>query len=528
MRLRYYGIPIFALLTMIVMLGSCSDEWETHFNTQAANKSKLNLFEYIKNQSDLTIFTKMLKTTGYDSIISKAGTFTVWVPNDDALKNITTEQLSDTTFVLQIVRNHITRFSYTTSGVMSKTIRMMDNKLFVLAKEPDGYSFGGKKIIQTESNIATSNGIVYVMGDYLPYRLNLWEYIHNTKGLESLRTYIDSLTTLTIDSLASYKNNNLVSYVYKSTNKALNNLGALNTEDSIYTTILPNNAAWEEAYNRIYPFYNTSENDGGVKTQISNVKWTLIKDLVFRGRIIPPTGLDSLFSTYQRNGFVNPDRLFQNSQQVELSNGLGYVSDQLKSTDRDSWYKEIKIEAEDPFYGGRKVVNYSTSIESSIGTGFIVSKGYYLNLTPTGTNTIANVTFKLPNTLSAKYDIYCVFIPTSILDTANRKPSKVKFTLGYKNSDGIQAAGYIDANNLVQSKPTLGAVFTTNPLLTQPEPMLVASGFQFPFTNLIDPKDPNPAVSTTVSLKIDNAALPSDATANRSLLIDCIILKPVQ
>ena len=83
-------------------------------------------------------------------------------------------------------------------------------------------------------------------------------------------------------------------------------------------------------------------------------------------------------------------------------------------------------------------------------------------------------------------------------------------------------------NNLVQSKPTLGAVFTTNPLLTQPEPMLVASGFQFPFTNLIDPKDPNPAVSTTVSLKIDNAALPSDTTATRALLIDCIILKPVQ
>jgi hypothetical protein len=527
MRLRYYGISIFALLALMIMLGSCSDEWDTHYYAQASNKSKLNLFEYVSGRSDLTMFTKMLESTGYDSIISKAGTFTVWAPTDDALKSITAEQLSDSTFVLQIVKNHIARFSYTTSGISSKPIKMLDNKLFILAKGLNGYTFGGKQIIQTESDIATANGIVHVMSDYLPYRLNIWEYIHKMDGLDSIRTYLDSLTVMSIDSAASYKNNNFVSYVYKYTNKALIRLAALNTEDSIYSAILPNNAAWIEAYNRILPYYNTSAKDGGVKTQIANTKWTLIQDLFFRGKITPPTGLDSLFST-NRNGFVNSDRLFANTQPTELSNGLGYVTDQLRSTATESWHKEIRMEAEDAFNGGRIIVNYAPSIESSLGTGFKISKGSYLKLTPTGTTSTANVTFKIPNTLSAKYDIYCVFVPPTILDTADVKPSKVKFTLGYKNSAGNQTVAYVDENHLVQSKANLAAIFTTNPLATQPEEMLIASGFQFPFTNLIDPNDPNPVASTTVLVKIDNAAAPTDATANRKLLIDCIILKPVQ
>lgn len=535
MRLRYYGIPIFALLTLIVMLGSCSDEWETHYNAQATNKSELNLFEYIQNRSDLTIFTKMLKSTGYDSILSKGGTFTVWAPNDDALKNITAEQLSDTTFVLQIVRNHITRFSYTTSGLSSKTVRMMDNKLFVLAKDPGGYSFGGKQIIPTESNLATANGILHIMGDYLPYQMNLWEYINKTNGLDSLRSYLESLTITTIDSLASYKNNNLVSYVYKSTNLALTYLGALNTEDSIYTAILPNNTAWTEAYNRILPYYNTLPADGGFETQSSIAKWTLIKDLVFRGRINQPSGMDSIFSTYFRTGFANPDRLFAGSQLTKLSNGLGYVTDQLKNTAIESWHKEIRIEAEYPFYTAGRFTNFTSGIESSIGTGFNVSNGYFLKLIPTITSTAQsvsgtaiNVKFSIPNTLSAKYDIYCVFVPASILDTANRKPSKVKFTLYYKNDKGSLTVGYADKDHLIQSSKSLVNTFTTDSLATQPEEMLVASGFQFPYSNLLRGGDPNPIASTSVILQVNDAGLSADPNVNTTLLIDCIILKPVQ
>jgi hypothetical protein len=524
MRLRYYGIPIFALLTLLVMLGSCSDEWDTHYNAKAANKSELNLFEYIQSRPDLTTFTKMLKFTGYDSIISKAGTFTVWAPNDDALKNITATQLNDTNFVRQIVENHITRFSYTTSGLSIKNVKMMDQKIFVLAKEATGYSFGGYQM--TTSDIATANGVVHIMGNYLPFRLNLWEYIHKTEGLDSLRTYLDSLTIISLDQSASYQNNNFVGYVYKSTNIVLDYLAAINTEDSIYTTLLPTNTAWTEAYNRISPYYNTTVLDGGVKTQMANTKWTLIHDLFFRHKIFMPTGVDTLVSNYG-NKFANPDRLFANSQQVALSNGIGYVTDKLNIESQESWNPDIVVEAEATYYG-RKELNYSASYETGYGTGFNISRNNYLVLSPKGTSASASVTFKIPNTLSGKYDIYCVFVPPTILDTADRRPSKVKFTLGYRNSIGAATAGFVDANNIVQSKSSSAAIFTTNALAKQPEKMLVASGFHFPVTNFPTGKDMVSYANTiTVSLKVDNAA-PDDVTANRRLMIDCIILKPVQ
>lgn len=528
MRLRYYGIPIFALLTLLVMLGSCSDEWDTHYNAQAANKSKLNVFEYIQSRPDLTMFTEMLKFTGYDSIISKPGTFTVWAPSDSALKNspeiMLAIQLGDTNTVRQIVENHITRFSYTTSGISSKPIKMLDQKIFVLAKEATGYSFGGTPM--TTSDIATANGVVHIIGDYLPFRLNLWEYIHNTVGLDSLKTYLDSLTIKTLDQSASFQNNNFVGYFYKTSNIVLDYLAAINTEDSTYTALLPNNTAWTEAYNRILPYYNTTVLDGGVKTQIAKTKWTLIQDLFFRHKIFMPTGVDTLVSNYG-NKFAQPDRLFSNSQPIPLSNGIGYVTDKLNIQAQESWHNQIVIEAENTTYSGT-MTNYSSSYETGYGTGFNISRNRYLVLLPKGPSATASVTFKIPNTLSAKYDIYCVFVPPTILDTADRRPSKVKFTLGYRNSNGAATAGFVDANNVVQSKSSSAAIFTTNALAKQPEQMLVASGFKFPVTNFPTGKDMVSYVnSISVFLKVDNAA-PDDVTANRRLMIDCIILKPVQ
>ena len=45
MRLRYYGIRIFALMVFTVLLAACKDEWDNHYDAKALNKSDLNLIE---------------------------------------------------------------------------------------------------------------------------------------------------------------------------------------------------------------------------------------------------------------------------------------------------------------------------------------------------------------------------------------------------------------------------------------------------------------------------------------------------
>ena len=525
MRLRYYGIPLFALL-LTVLLVSCSDDWNNHYYTEAANKSKLNLYQYIESDADLSTFTKMLKSVGYDTILSKSQTYTVWAPNNQALSSV---DLTDTAMVRKIVTNHITRFSRTTSGVASKTILMLDNKLIVFAKGDGGYTFGGKTI--TKSDLATQNGIIHVLNDYAPYKMNTWEFLNQTAGIDSVKSYINSLTINVLDTAASFKDGVFVSTVLKSSNKAFTYLGKFKTEDSTYTAILPNNAAWTEAYNRIFPYYNAQSKDGGVATQIANAKWTLIQDLFFKGKQSLPITADTLESTYGHT-FANPNRLFAGTQVTEMSNGLSYVSGQLNNTATESWFKEIRVEAEES-KNGRITSNYSGTSVSSIGTGYNISKGYYVRLDPTTTSSISKlfVTFPITNTLSAKYNIYCVFVPGSIVDSTDKRPNKVQFYLSYINSTGVAVTNAsIDANNTVQLPTKTSATFITTPS-NQSQKMLVVSGFQFPYCNLVNRADYISSLASTVSLKVQNAAgvsAPELANYNRTLRIDCIILEPVQ
>src|ERR1035437_8407752 len=298
MRLRNYGIPVFALLTFLTVLAvSCTDDWNKHYNTEQTSKSNLNLYQYIQAQAELSTFTKMLKIAGYDTILTTSQTFTVWAPTNQSLGNV---NLLDTAQIIKSVENHIARFSYPTTGIVSKKILMLDNKLIVFENGADGYTFGGLKILQ--SNVATKSGIIHVVSGYLPYELSIWEFLNNAEGLDSVRNYINSYSITSIDTTASFKDGYMIRKVYKTTNILLKNLAAINKEDSIYTVIWPNNTAWVEAYNRILPYYNTLSTDGGVATQIANTKVAIIQDLFFRGVKSLPITTDSLFST-NLNGF---------------------------------------------------------------------------------------------------------------------------------------------------------------------------------------------------------------------------------
>jgi len=519
MRLRNYGIPVFALLTFLTVLAvSCTDDWNKHYNTEQTSKSNLNLYQYIQAQAELSTFTKMLKIAGYDTILTTSQTFTVWAPTNQSLGNV---NLLDTAQIIKIVENHVARFSYPTTSISSKKMLMLDNKLIVFANGADGFTFGGLKILQ--SDVATRNGIIHVLNGYLPYQQSIWEFLKSAEGIDSVRNYINSYSITSIDTAASFKNGFMIRKVYKTTNILLKYFGAINKEDSIYTVIWPNNTAWVEAYNRILPYYNTLSADGGVAKQIANTKITIIQDLFFRGVKSQPITADSLFSTIG-NGFADPKRLFAGAQVTELSNGLSYVTDKLKYNATESWCPKIKIEAEDVFYRTDSLFNATTL--SSLGTGFKISNGFYLTLTPSSAGSTQPFTkFKIPNTLSAKYDIYCAFVPGSIVTPLNVKPYKVKFYLSYVDSNGKQVFNApVNKNNAVLAPGKSGDIFTTTPT-SQIQEMLVVSGFQFPYTNLSKPTGYVP----TVTLKVENAVLTSEsAKFSKTLRIDYIILKPVQ
>lgn len=523
------------VLLFLVSLNSCTDNWEKHYSPVSGEKSDLNLLNYIKSQENLSVFTRMLEIAGYDSILSKSQTYTVWAPVNSALESI---NLNDTSLVVEIVENHIARFSYTTSGLTAKPVYMLANKIVVFAGNGSAFTFGGKSI--TKSDIATSNGIIHFIDNYVPYLPNIWEFIGKTEGLDSLKKYLYSNSKFEFDLTASGNDigtdangQPLYDSVFVFTNNIMNRLGSLDKEDSLYTAILPNNVAWKEAYERIKPYYKTLDVDGGAAYQHLYTQWSIFQDLIFRKQVITPSSFDSLTSTYG-NVFQKPSYLFDGVVPTAVSNGLVYVTSNLKYKATESWQKEIRIEAENiSFIELGSKSNFDVLSRTSFGTDFNLSRDKYIyaqNLTTTDFST-AFIKFPIPNTLSAKYNVYCVFVPTNIVNPVDTLTSKVKFYLTYVDAKGnsiIDAP--IDASNVVQpekkgtSYTKAAGIFITNAKKTTE---MFVTQFEFPYANLIDYQ--NPLSVATVKLKVENATKKNETTkSTKDMRIDCIILKPVQ
>jgi hypothetical protein len=205
-----------------------------------------------------------------------------------------------------------------------------------------------------------------------------------------------------------------------------------------------------------------------------------------------------------------------------------YTTDSLRFKAADSWQQKIQVEAENSSYG-RSSLFANLYVRSSLGSSLSanVSNNEYLVIEPTTiSNTTQNsVTISIPNTLSGKYNVYCVFVPSSIVSATDLRPYKVKFYLSYLNSFGIQVADApIDATNSVLVPGKTGAIFTTDPLnLTK----MFVTQFQFPYCNLYT--NTSTTSSITVKLKVENASKITETVKfNRTLRIDYVILEPVQ
>jgi uncharacterized surface protein with fasciclin (FAS1) repeats len=496
-------ISPFILITWVILTPSCKDEWNEHYKV-AATVSNERIANYVQSQPDLSKFYQMLKITGYDVILNASQTYTVWAPNNDALQNI---DLNDTALVLNIVKNHITHFSFPTSGVQSEYIKMISGKKILFSHVDTGYLFGNSVLIK--QGVLTANGLVHTINHYIPFQNNIWEYIAGTAGLDSLKKYVNSQNKLVFNPRLSVaigvnsQGNTVYDSVFYKSNVLLDKLGALNAEDSIYTGILPNNTAWNEAYNRIKTFYVSNQ----PAIQRSYTQSSIVRDMIFRNRVSNPNSMDSLVST-TNNVFHQPGYLFSNTSVNEVSNGLVYVTSQMQYKATDSWFKEIRVEAE---YSDSRFAtsNENIYLRNSYGSPLNVSNKYYVLLEPTTTSGISKVyvDFNIPGTLSAKYNIYCVFVPTSIADPTDQRPCRAVFFITYKG------------DKLYQPLTVTNNVTDPNGITK----MLIASNFTFPRCDL----SLDNSIVPTVKIRVQNDVSSMETGLNRSMRIDCIILEPV-
>lgn len=490
---------------------SCTEQWNAHYDGKATYAED-NLWQTIQQQADLSEFSHILMQTGYDKVLTSTQMFTVWAPTNGtfSVEGMDTKRLLD-----EFVQNHVCRsvqaipdnadtlFNHSIQTLNGKRIR------FRQSIEKDAAFFGEASLLKR--NMLCHNGVLHTLEGKAVFFDNIWEYLPKDSTLSMLNDYLHSFDTLYFDAEASTEggivNGEIVyldSVIYND-NPMLNKLGRIDKENGDYLFLAPTNNAWEEAYQRILPYYDYGPIDGAEGYQDKYVKASLVNNTVFGGYKTQVSPGDSLVSTRGR-AFYDVERLMRGAVEIKMSNGYLYKVDTLGILPEESWFLPIKVEAENSGY--REAQYCSIENRDAKSSSFRVSGGSYVEVSPSSTSN-ATAVYTVHNTLSAKYDIYCVFVPQRISNPNLKRvlPTKVRFQLLYMNKSGQQATINLGTATVDTEKM---------------DTVLVRKGFVFPIANYgLD--------NMNVQFKIiNNVSNKETANFNRKMFIDCFYFQPAE
>jgi len=506
------------LFTSILVIACSDDIWINHYNAQPQLVSNSNIWATIESTPELSSFAKILKAHGYDKTLSRSQAYTVFAPNNLSLANLDTTHMD---VDKELIQNHIALSLQAASGYKDIPVGVLNGKRIKLStKDSTNYSFGDAAFAVPSKSIVSTNGIVHILGGYESFFPNTFEYLAKGADLDSISKYFYSFDKKIFDQYSSVPGGIVngkqiyLDSVFVHYNLLLSYYGNINSEDSSYTMLVPTNAAWNSAYSRIKPYFTSYISNKFRADSLTRANTTdaLIQDLIF-SNTIQHHPADSMVSTLG-HPFYKPDYLFSGSgaQMVTTSNGVAWVTNELKIDALDSWHRPIKVEAE--WTSGRITSPLGTpSVERAPAGVNGVSNGMYLRLSPTSSNANPIVTFEIPGTLASNYDIYCVFISPKLLNPKVTKvlPCKVNFSLSYITTKG-------KLNNPVDMFPSSTGTFLTQTDAVM-DTILVAQNFQFQSSNYGER-------TNTVTLKISSKVGSDTGLYSRELLIDCIFLKP--
>lgn len=521
LRLLCIGIGLNTLL-------SCNDKWDDHFHDGQTDNRK-SLTELLGSNSNLSRFEEMVKLSGYDKLLSASQAYTVWAPANDALADIDMTNIAE---VKRIVENHIGRFTYPSPSEEMR-VRTINGKRHLFSPYEGGIALDEVSISQQEQ--LANNGLLYEIESRIPYKENLHEYISKHNEYSELNSFLSSFQEVIFDPSLSTEIDidDAGRPVYDSVMVDYNillqhpvyGLGNILSEDSTYTMLIPDNEAWQNAYQRIFPYFAVYNSEAEYADSVQDIrtKLAIVQDLIVRGNIDIETA--SSVSTTSGSEITNIADLYKSSAKIEMSNGIGFSSDNLAYNNTETWSKPIKVEGEEQ--EGRSYNNTQTSIYTRVvpaESPFTeVSGDSYIEVQPISNSINPTVVFELPEVLAGKYNIYVTFVPAAIEGEEMANDStKMSFTLSYQNEKGQIRTTSNRNNNLVTS----GSKMVT---------LLAFEAFEFPVSNYHDflykAYNGTTDIETTTLLSVATNVTAADfnkGTYTRRFRLDRIILEPIK
>ena len=488
---------------------SCSDFSDYNAIDASAHPSAdKTLWENIKANANLSDFAQVLEKVGYDKVLNESHTYTVWAPVNDSFDKDSLLSLSDSKIIKEFVKNMVADYAHQETDINDTTVFMLNEKLLKFhGKNTSNMTFDGQPLIANSElsayNYPSTNGILYTISNPSTFRYNGYEIITDAKDKASkFYDMVMKYQTVTLDEKNSVKGeivNGLQVYddsVLIVRNSLIENTlrSKLTNEDSLYTVLIPNDEAWDEAYNRIAKYYNyisemnyqdledkdfPSVKGGGnsagtafmalgagkklvkLSSKPSDSEfednasyWTdsIAKRNITNNLIYSETNTRYNYKLADGQKFEEGDTLYTTTRQKltnlpeldkatmetkTLSNGHARIINDIPFKSWETYAPEIRT---------RRVGRYLTSNGSKVSNVIYtnVSKDictfdkpdetnlYYVRVNVSeGSAYAPEMDFKLPDVLSTTYDIYAVVVPGWIENQDNPNYERKPYTLRF-------------------------------------------------------------------------------------------------
>lgn len=499
MKSIYQNTVKAGLLGAAVLLGftACTDD---HFDIQPSTVSGSNtIWQNVEANADLDSVAMILRRCKvmksqtdksakqtYAELLATSQQFTAWLPKngtfnakqyldelDSAAVLRTKDEMAGTRAEYDVAnrfaRNHIARFNYE-SNMGEQRIALMNSKI-VNYNAGEG-TFNGVKLDAANANILSSNGMLHVLDGESQFAYNIFERLQVDSRFAKIYGDIDKYNVYTFSSSSSTQgsmNHNgsmeYVDSVWTRTNSLMTGawLDKLTDEDSLYVSVIPTDAAYEAARQKIHGLFKYAKN--------YNYAWDASKrDWTNKGTNALKFNTDSL-TTYNVTSRILSASSFSvgyNSEgPVTTSNPQAFLNhvltaDSLNSNARLVIYNKDKgnvnpifdgqtaddaIKASngyifavdnynyDPSYSFIQKMNINGHNTSQV-TGSTSEQAQYVTLNnenqnaevnvdalgvdnfyyyfPVSGNSQLNIDFKLNNVLSTKYKISIVLLPNRV------------------------------------------------------------------------------------------------------------------
>ena len=287
MKSIYQNTVKAGLLGAAVLLGftACTDD---HFDIQPSTVSGSNtIWQNVEANADLDSVAMILRRCKvmksqtdksakqtYAELLATSQQLTAWLPKNGTFNAKQYLDELDSAAVLRakdemagtraeydvanrFARNHIARFNYE-SNMGEQRIALMNSKI-VNYNAGEG-TFNGVKLDAANANILSSNGMLHVLDGESQFAYNIFERLQVDSRFAKIYGDIDKYNVYTFSSSSSTQgsmNHNgsmeYVDSVWSRTNSLMSDarLTYLTDEDSLYVSVIPTDAAYEAARQKL-------------------------------------------------------------------------------------------------------------------------------------------------------------------------------------------------------------------------------------------------------------------------------------